>query len=71
MARDSTSNPLNAFNACYDKERGWHYHVTPGKFPYIIGGFFGKVESGNLDHFRGPPGLRLPYGGKLGQPLAP
>ena len=71
MARDSTSNPLNAFNGCYDKERGWHYHVTPGKFPYIIGGFFGKVESGNLDHFRGPPGLRLPYGGKLAQPLAP
>ena len=66
MARDSTSNPLNAFNACYDKERGWHYHVTPGKFPYVIGGFFGKVESSNLDHMRGPPpgfgGRRPPPG---------
>ena len=39
MARDSKTNPLNAFNAHYDAVRGWHYHVTPGKFPYIIGGY--------------------------------
>ena len=50
MARDSTTNPLNAFNACYDDVRGWHYHVTPGKFPYIIGGYFAKVEPGNIEH---------------------
>jgi hypothetical protein len=53
MAKDSTTNPLNAFNACYDDVRGWHYHVTPGKFPYLIGGFFGQVEASNLAH--GPP----------------
>jgi hypothetical protein len=57
MAKDSTTNPLNAFNACYDPVRGWHYHVTPGKFPYLIGGFFAKVEPSNLDHHPGnfPP----------------
>jgi hypothetical protein len=54
MAKDSTTNPLNAFNACYDAVRGWHYHVTPGKFPYIIGGYFAKVEASDIDH-RGPP----------------
>jgi YHYH protein len=55
MAKDSTTNPLNDFNACYDDVRGWHYHVTPGKFPYLIGGYFAKVEAGNIQHF-GPPG---------------
>jgi hypothetical protein len=63
MAKDSTTNPLNAFNACYDDVRGWHYHVTPGKFPYIIGGYFGKAEASNLDHRGGPgggPGGRPP-----------
>jgi hypothetical protein len=49
MARDLTSNPLNPFNAHDDPVRGWHYHVTPGKFPYIIGGYFGKVDSSNLE----------------------
>jgi hypothetical protein len=48
MAKDSTTNPLNAFNACYDDVRGWHYHVTPGKFPYIIGGYFAKAEPSNF-----------------------
>jgi hypothetical protein len=70
MAKDSTSNPLNAFNACYDKERGWHYHVTPGKFPYIIGGFFGNVETSNLDHHGAPGGRRPPFGGQR-PPLGP
>jgi hypothetical protein len=55
MAKDSTTNPLNAFNACYDDVRGWHYHVTPGKFPYLIGGYFAKVESSNLSRRHGPP----------------
>ncbi len=66
MAKDSTTNPLNAFNACYDDVRGWHYHVTPGKFPYIIGGYFAKTEASNFE--RGPqrpPGGHLPgaFGG--------
>jgi hypothetical protein len=42
LARDLVVNKLNAFNAHYDPERGWHYHVTPGKFPYIIGGYMGS-----------------------------
>ncbi len=44
MAKDDTSNPLNSFNAHFDAERGWHYHVTPGKFPYLIGGYWGSVR---------------------------
>ena len=73
MAKDSTTHPLNAFNACYDPVRGWHYHVTPGKFPYIIGGYFGKVEASNIDHHRGPGGLGGGPGGPppLGQPPPP
>jgi hypothetical protein len=62
MAKDSTTNPLNAFNACYDAVRGWHYHVTPGRFPYLIGGYFAKVESSDIDH-HGPHGGR---GGPFG-----
>jgi YHYH protein len=45
MAKDSKDNPLNAFNVHRDLERGWHYHVTPGKFPYIIGGYWGKRDA--------------------------
>jgi hypothetical protein len=41
MAKDLVQNKLNSFNAHSDKERGWHYHVTPGKFPYILGGYLG------------------------------
>jgi hypothetical protein len=75
MAKDSTTNPLNAFNACDDPVRGWHYHVTPGKFPYLIGGFFAKVEKSDIDPgpnrggggaggMRGPP--PFPGGGDFG-----
>lgn len=53
MAKDLTTNKLNAFNLHFDEVRGWHYHVTPGKFPYIIGGYFGTVEREDLDQ-RGP-----------------
>jgi hypothetical protein len=66
MAKDSTTNPLNAFNACYDAVRGWHYHATPGKFPYLIGGYFAKVEKSDVDH-HGPPGR----GGGPGFPPGP
>jgi hypothetical protein len=69
MAKDSTTNPLNSFNACYDPVRGWHYHVTPGKFPYVIGGYFGKAETSNFDHRRRPGGGLPPPGGPL--PLPP
>lgn len=45
LARDDKANPLNDFNLHEDSERGPHYHVTPGKFPHIIGGYWGKPES--------------------------
>jgi YHYH protein len=47
MAKDDTDHALNGFNMHFDEERGWHYHVTPGKFPYIIGGFYGEVDRRN------------------------
>jgi hypothetical protein len=52
MAKDDTAHPLNGFNMHFDEERGWHYHVTPGKFPYIIGGYYGQTERRNTR--RGP-----------------
>jgi len=60
MAMNSRTNPLNAFNLHQDADRGWHYHVTPGKFPYIIGGFWGVVLPENLRFGpgRGPGGER-------------
>ena len=43
LARDDEANPLNDFNLHEDEQRGPHYHVTPGKFPHIIGGYWGEV----------------------------
>lgn len=54
MAMNSQTNPLNDFNIHYDEARGWHYHVTPGKFPYIIGGYWGEVDRRNTWR-PGPP----------------
>jgi hypothetical protein len=55
MAKDVTGpTALNDFNLHFDKDRGWHYHVTPGKFPYIIGGYWGTENS--KDKHSGPPG---------------
>jgi hypothetical protein len=72
MAKDSTANPLNAFNACYDAVRGWHYHVTPGKFPYIIGGYFAKAELSNFErHPMRPPGSAPPSWGQSPLPPGP
>ncbi len=53
MAKDDGSNPLNAFNIHHDPERGWHYHVTPGEFPYIIGGYWGGFVEGKRGFGRG------------------
>ena len=44
MAKDDVAHPLNAFNMHFDEVHGWHYHVTPGKFPYILGGYYGEVD---------------------------
>lgn len=38
---------LDACNGHRDAERGYHYHVTPGRFPYILGGYAGVVEPTN------------------------
>lgn len=69
LAKDSRENPLNEFNGHEDAARGWHYHVTPGKFPHIIGGFWGEVDERLLR--RGPPGGRPgrgPGGPGMGPP---
>ncbi len=44
LAKDDARHPLNEFNIHFDEERGWHYHVTPGKFPHVIGGYWGAAE---------------------------
>lgn len=38
---------LDVCNGHKDRIRGYHYHVTPNKFPYIIGGYAGVVERSN------------------------
>lgn len=54
LAKDS-KNSLNEYNLHTDDARGAHYHVTPGKFPHIIGGYWGVVETSNRPPRRGPP----------------
>lgn len=55
LAKESKHNPLNAFNGHFDEQRGWHYHVTPGKYPHLIGGFWGEMEMKNRPFKEGPP----------------
>ncbi len=65
MAKDLVGDKaLNDFNMHYDADRGWHYHVTPGKFPYIIGGYWGTEDSHDVQ--RGPRGGRGMRGGPGG-----
>lgn len=74
MAKDDKANPLNAFNVHFDEVRGWHYHVTPGKFPYIIGGYWGVVDARNYrNNGRGgrPGGRRGPPPGGPGRSASP
>ncbi|MFT3881367.1 MAG: YHYH protein [Gemmatales bacterium] len=40
-------NKLDVCNGHFDAERGYHYHVTPEKFPYVIGGYAGVAEQSN------------------------
>lgn len=48
MAKDLTGeNALDVCNGHFDPDRGYHYHATPGKFPYMIGGYAGVVERSN------------------------
>ena len=53
LAKDDTQNPLNDFNLHEDPQRGPHYHVTPGKFPHIIGGYWAQLDPKNSRR-RGP-----------------
>jgi hypothetical protein len=53
LAKTSEANPLNDFNIHHDEQRGWHYHVTPGQYPHIIGGYWGNIDERNR---RRPPG---------------
>ena len=48
MAKDiHGENALDVCNGHSDRIRGYHYHVTPGRFPYILGGYAGVVEPSN------------------------
>jgi hypothetical protein len=48
MARDLEGDrALDVCNGHEDAERGYHYHVTPGRFPYVIGGYRGVPEPAN------------------------
>lgn len=38
---------LDVCNGHEDPDRGYHYHVTPGRFPYVIGGYRGDPEPSN------------------------
>jgi hypothetical protein len=69
LAKDATgTDALNDFNMHSDPDRGWHYQVTPGKFPYIIGGYWGTPDARDIGpRFRGPP----PDGGMDGPPGPP
>lgn len=48
FARDLTgAQALDVCNGHRDPERGYHYHVTPGRFPYITGGYAGVPVKAN------------------------
>jgi hypothetical protein len=52
LARDlKGSDALNDFNLRTDSQHGPHYQVTPGKFPYIIGGYWGTPDPRDI-HMR-------------------
>lgn len=52
MARDASGEQsLDVCNGHTDAQRGYHYHVTPDRFPYVIGGYAGIPAAANL---RGP-----------------
>ncbi len=75
MAKDARGeHALNGFNLHFDPQRGWHYHVTPGVFPYLIGGYWGTEDprdkqrpnhpaGGGFGGRGGPPGFGGPPGG--------
>ena len=55
MAKDlpaSSGRALDVCNGHQDTQRGYHYHVTPGRFPYVFGGYAGIVEPSNNQELR-------------------
>ena len=53
IAKDlEKSEALDVCNGHFDEVRGYHYHVTPGRFPYILGGYAGVVEPSNNRELR-------------------
>jgi hypothetical protein len=48
MARDlDGERALDVCNGHADPDRGYHYHVTPERFPYVLGGYRGTPEPSN------------------------
>lgn len=48
MAKDlAGKRALDVCNGHQGDVRGYHYHVTPGRFPYVLGGYAGVVETSN------------------------
>ncbi len=48
MAKDlKGEKALDVCNGHFDADRGYHYHATPEKFPYMLGGYAGVVETSN------------------------
>jgi hypothetical protein len=71
MAKDEHGErALNDFNIHFDPQRGWHYHVTPGMFPYLIGGYWGTedLRDSHPPRGRGGPGGGGRGGGGFGGP---
>jgi hypothetical protein len=70
MAKDVKGpDALNDFNLHWDAQRGWHYHATPGKFPYIIGGYWGTEDARDKRAGGGPGGgMRGPPPSGFGPP---
>lgn len=62
-----SDNKLNEFNIHEDEARGLHYHVTPGHFPHIIGGHWGREDPLNRRRGGGGGGPR-PGGQRPGGP---
>jgi hypothetical protein len=55
MAKDLKAGSGRALDVCnghMDDQRGYHYHVTPGRFPYVFGGYTGIVEPSNNHELR-------------------
>jgi hypothetical protein len=60
VARDlSGARSLDVCNGHTDADRGYHYHVTPDRFPYLIGGYAGVPEPANN------PGIRRAGSGAI------